>query len=351
MRKLRSLCSTLALLLAASPLPASAQTEAAPITLRLHQMLSADSAFNRLGLQKWAEKIERESQGRLKIEIHASMSLGGSPAGLYDQARDGKVDLSWVVLGYTPARFPSTTTFELPFMVRKGETTSRALQAFCETYCRDDFREVKVIAWHTHGPALIHSSRPISRLEDLKGLKLRPGSAAIGQFLANAGAVTVAMPAPDVYEALRAGRIEATTIPWSSEVNTTKPASDFLRFHSAAGGDRGLYTQTFALVMNPAAYERLSPELRAVIDHNSGMAAAALFGNAMDESDKLGRKLGQSRKGKMITLTAGETARWRGQAGTVVDAWRQSMAAGGHDADAWLAAANAALDKASTGKR
>lgn len=340
MKTFRSLVAAMAALTSLAPATLYAQ----PTTLRLHHMLSAQSAFSRLGLEKWARKIERDSHGQIRVELHPSMELGGKPADLYDQARDGTVDLSWIVLGYTPDRFPSSSTFELPFMVRSARQTSRALERYCETRCTADFSEVKVIAWHSHGPALIHASKPIERLEDLAGLTLRPGSAAIGQFLGDAGANTVAMPAPNVYAALRDGKIEATTIPWSSEVNTDKPVGDFLHFHTAAGGSRGLYTQTFALVMNPAAYQALPAKLRAVIDRNSGLVAATLFGAAMDRSDRLGRKIAQARGDRIITLDATESARWRERATPVVAAWRARMTARGLAADAMLAQANALLD-------
>ena len=58
--------------------------------------------------------------------------------------------------------------------------------------------------------------------------------------------------------------------------------------HTGFTGDKGLYTQTFAVAMNKAAYDKLPADLKKVIDANSGMAAAAMFGRAMDEGDKAG---------------------------------------------------------------
>jgi TRAP-type C4-dicarboxylate transport system substrate-binding protein len=318
---------------------------AGPTVLRLHEMLAPDAAFSRLGLQAWAKGVEDDSHGQIKIEIHDSMNLGGKPAQLFDQARDGVVDLSWVVLGYSAGRFPATTTFELPFMVANGEATSRAFQTFCMAHCAAEFADVRVIAWHTHGPALIHANRAIARLEDVQGLRLRPGSAAIGQLLGKAGATPVSMPATEVYDALKSGQIEATTIPWSSEVNTAKPASDFLHFHTQAGGKRGFYTQTFALVMNKAAYAHLSPALRAVIDRHSGLRAATQFGRAMDQSDRLGREAAQSHGDTLITLTPEETARWQALGQPVIDEWLTTMKGKGLDGPALLQEARALIAK------
>ena len=72
-------------------------------------------------LEPWAQKVTAESGGRIAFEHYPSMQLGGKPPALYDQAKDGVVDLIWTVLGYTPGRFPGSEVFELPFMATTGE--------------------------------------------------------------------------------------------------------------------------------------------------------------------------------------------------------------------------------------
>src|ERR1700754_2548881 len=101
----------------AVPSPAPAQQ----ITLRLHQFLPAAAAIPKDFLAPWARKVETDSRGRIKIELYPSLQLGGTPAQLYDQVRDGVVDLTWVPPGYTPGRFPKAETFELPFLSSDGE--------------------------------------------------------------------------------------------------------------------------------------------------------------------------------------------------------------------------------------
>src|SRR5688572_32086216 len=61
------------------------------------------------------------------LSLHDALPI--SPPDLYDQARQGVVDLIWTVLGYTPGRFPKSEVFELPFMVTKGEPTSVAFRS------------------------------------------------------------------------------------------------------------------------------------------------------------------------------------------------------------------------------
>ena len=97
------------------------------VTLRLHQFLPATANVPANILRPWAADLEAASGGRIKIEFYDAMALGGKPADLYDQAKDGVVDIIQVLPGYTPGRFPRSEVFELPFMMKDPVAASRAL--------------------------------------------------------------------------------------------------------------------------------------------------------------------------------------------------------------------------------
>lgn len=288
-------------------------------TLRLHQFLPAQSTVPAHGIKPWAQRIEAQSNGRIKIELYPSMQLGGSPPQLFDQAKDGVVDFIWTVLGYTPGRFPKSEVFESPFLVTTAEATSRAFQRYVEKYAMDEFKDVHLIAVHTHGPGLFHTKTPVRRLEDLKGMKIRGGSRLINTMLSRLGATPVGMPVPAVPEALSRGVIDGTTIPW--EVTTALKTSELVHNHTGFAGQNGLYTQTFALVMNKTSYDKLPADLKKVIDDNSGIEVSAAFGRAMDQGDKVAEELARDLGNNIITLDAAETARWKAAAQPVIDDW------------------------------
>src|SRR5215211_6782873 len=106
--------------------PALAQAQ---VTLKLHHFLPPVSNGHSKMLSPWAKAVEQDSGGKIKIDIFPSMQLGGTPPQLYDQARDGVVDIVWTLPGNTPGRFPVSETFELPFVPhRKALVNSRAFQ-------------------------------------------------------------------------------------------------------------------------------------------------------------------------------------------------------------------------------
>ena len=299
--------------------PALAQT----VTLRLHQFLPQQATIPAKALIPWAQKVEAESGGKIKVQLFHAMQLGGAPPQLFDQARDGVVDLTWTVLGYTPGRFNKTEVFELPFMSGSAEQSSRALQEYVEKFAADEFKDVKLIAVHTHGPGLFHTKTPVVGLESLRGMKVRGGSRIISNMLTKLGATPVGMPVPAVTDALSKGTIDGTTIPW--EVTPSLKVTELVKNHTTFAGAQGLYTQTFAFSMNKASYDKLPPDLKAVIDKNSGIETAAMFGRAMDDGDKAGRAIAEKAGNNIVALDVAETQRWRRTAATVETDWINEM--------------------------
>jgi TRAP-type transport system periplasmic protein len=328
---------------AAAFLAAASLATAADVTLRFHQMLPPQATIPSKAILPWAQKVEKESGGRIKIQHFPTMQLGGKPPELYDQAKDGVVDIIWTVLGYTPGRFPKTEAFELPFTCGGAEICSKAFQEYVQENAMDEFKDVKLIAVHTHGPGLFHSKDPINKLEDLKGMKVRGGSRVINIMLEQLGAVPVGMPVPAVGEALSKGVISATTIPW--EVVPAVKVQQIVKNHTGFTGARGLYTQTFAVAMNKGAYDKLPADLKKVIDANSGMMAAAMFGAAMDMGDKAGLDLAQKGGNKVVTLDAAETQRWQRAASGVRAVWFREVAGKGMDGPKLAARAEALIEK------
>jgi len=160
---------------------------------------------------------------------------------------------------------------------------------------------------------------PLTSLEDLEGRKIRGGSRIINQMLADLGAEPIGMPLPSVPEALSTGVISGTTIPW--EVTTAFAISELVSNHTGFSGANGLYTQTFALVMNKDSYNALPADLRQIIDDNSGADVAAQFGAAMDAGDFIGLEVAQKLGNSIITLDEAETARWKQAAQPTIDKW------------------------------
>lgn len=317
------------------------------VTLRLHHFLPPQANVPRLAIEPWAKKVEAESGGRIKVQIFPAMQMGGTPGQLFDQARDGVADITWTVLGYTPNRFIKTEVFEIPFIApsgaRAGEITSKAAWEFVDKFAADEFKDVKLLAIHTHGPGLFHTKKPVNGLEDLRGMKIRGGTRIVNNMLVKLGATPVGMPVPAVTEALSKGVLDGTTIPW--EVGPAVKVTEMVKNHTTFAGDKGLYNMAFAFSMNKATYDKLPADLKKVIDNNAGLETAAAFGRAMDEGDKLGRAVAEKAKNNIVALDAAETQRWLRTASAVESDWVKDMKAKNIDGAKLAAEARALIAK------
>jgi TRAP-type C4-dicarboxylate transport system substrate-binding protein len=306
-------------------------TNAADVTLKLHQMLPPQATIPAKVLQPWADKIKADSGGRVEVELYPAMQLGGKPADLVDQVKDGVVELTWTLFGYTPGRFPKSEAFELPFMVTTAEATSVAFQDYADKHLKDELADYHVLAVHTHGPGLIHTiaAKPVQKLEDMQGLKLRGTSKVVNQMLEAMGASAVGMPVTAVPESLSKSVIDGSVVPW--EVTPAIKIAELAPNHTAFSGGTGLYTGTFVFAMNKDSYDALPDDLKKIIDANSGRELARLFGKAMDEGDVRGKDLADKAGNSTFVLDEAETARWKAAGEAVTKAWIADMDGKGLD--------------------
>ena len=274
------------------------------VTLNMHQFLPAQANVPKLVLSVWADRIEAESEGRIKIERFNSMALGGTPPELLDQAIDGVADIVWTVVGYTPGRFPETEVFELPFMVEDARAASCAYWKMYDKNMREDFKDVHILGTWVHGPGIFHTADPVEVPSDLEGMKIRGGSRLVNQLLELTGATPVGMPVPAIAEGLSKGVIDGTTIPW--EVTPAIKVPELVENHTEFEGP-GLYTLGFVLAMNNNSYNNLPDDLKAVMDANSGLEFSVFAGGVQADADGPARVVAADLGNNIITIDA-ETA-------------------------------------------
>jgi TRAP-type C4-dicarboxylate transport system substrate-binding protein len=332
------------LLAATFAAPAAAQ-EAAPtgepeVTLRFQHFVNPASANPTYFMQPWADAVEAQSGGRIRVELYPFMQLGGSPQAMYDLIADGAVDGGWVIPGYQPGRFPEAEALELPFVTPKSaEAASIAAWEYTRAHLMDDFADIHVIAAHMHGPGLFHlGGPPPEGVEDLEGLRLRAPSRPVTELLAALGAEPIGMPVTQFPEALARGVLDGGVITW--EQAPSLKLDELAESHTDVAGDRALYNLYFLWAMNRDVYEGLDPELRAVIDANSGPMAAAWAGRAHDTGDALGREAMVASGNAVEEMSTEATAEIRARGEAVTEAWIAEMEGRGLDGaalvqDAW----------------
>ena len=315
------------------------------VTLKFHTFMSPQSNVWLAMHKPWMEKVEKESGGRIKFEAYPAMQLGGTPVQLYDQVKDGVVDVVWTLPGNTAGRFPRIEVFELPFMMSNAEATSKAYWEYMQTMAPDEFKDTQVIALQVHGPGVIHTvDKQVRSINDMRGLKLRAPTRQVTKLMGVLGATPVGMPLPQIPDALSKGTINGCVIPW--EVVPSVKVNELTKFHAEfdpAGGS--LYTTTFVMAMNKAKYNSLAPDLKKVIDNNSGMATSAWLGKTQQGNDGIGRKSASDRGNTIYTLNAAEAQEFRRKSRSIEVEWVEDMNKKGFDGKKLLDTARSLIEK------
>jgi TRAP-type C4-dicarboxylate transport system substrate-binding protein len=315
------------------------------VTLKFHTFMAPQSNVWLNMHKAWMNKVEKDSGGRIKFEAYPAMQLGGTPVQLYDQARDGVVDIVWTLPGNTAGRFPRVEVFELPFMMTNAEATSKAYWEYVQTMAPDEFKETQLIALHVHGPGAIHTvDKPVRSVADLKGLKMRAPTRQVTKLMGALGAIPVGMPLPGIPDALSKGTINGAVIPW--EVVPAVKVNELTKFHAEfdpAGGC--LYTTTFVMAMNKAKYNSLPPDLKKIIDDNSGIETSGWLGKVQQEGDVPGRKTASDRNNTIFTVGPVEAQEFRRKSRALEIEWLEDMNKRGYDGRKLLDTARSLIEK------
>ena len=165
----------------------------------------------------WCTQLEQKTAGKARCNI-LPRGVAAAPA-TFDAVRNGLADLSYTVHGYTPGRFVTTQMAEFPFL---GDTAEPVSVAFQRVYARtpamaEEHKGVKVLAVFTHGPGIVfNTKRPITKVDDLAGLKWRVGGGIVNEISKALGMNVTLKPAPESYELLSTGVMDGTLFPAES---------------------------------------------------------------------------------------------------------------------------------------
>lgn len=311
-------------------------------TLTLAHFMSGRSSMHLQLLEPWAEQIAEASGGRLRVEIYPSMSLGGRPADLYRQVRDGAADMIVTVTGYTPGVFPRAEVFELPTVhAGSAEATTRGIQDVYDLIS-EDFEDVHPILIYVHGGNALHLVGPcVDDAAGLAGLKLRTPSRTGGWLIEALEAEPVGMPLPDLPPQLARGAVDGAFLPM--EILPPYRLHEMTRCSMSTEGDARFGTLVFLFAMNKEVYEALPEDLKAVIDAHSGTYIAAEFGRIVDAAEQAGVDAQTASGGEVRILNAEASAAFVQAGEAVAQRWIAQSAELGFDGAALVSAARDAI--------
>ncbi|RLB84189.1 MAG: C4-dicarboxylate ABC transporter substrate-binding protein [Deltaproteobacteria bacterium] len=280
-----------------------AEKETAPIKLTF-SIFFPPTHGQTIAAMDWAKEIERLTDNKVQITVFPGGTLTKAPQ-CYSGVVNGISDLGFSLFAYTRGRFPVMAAVDLPMGYPDGKVASKVAQEFAKTFKPEELNDVKVLYLHAHGPGLLHTKKPVRKLEDLKGMKIRATglSAKVVQAL---GGVPVAMPQGSTYESLKKGVVEGTFGPM--EVLKGWKQAEVIKYTTECYSVG--YTTTFFVVMNLDKWKALPADIQKVFETVSEKYVG-VHGKVWDNTDEEGRKYTLSLGNEIIPLSDEESARWR----------------------------------------
>ena len=144
------------------------------------------------------EEMKKRSGGRITYTMYAGGALGKGPDH-FDIVKTGLSDMGYATLSWTPGRFPLTDVLSSPITCPAKWKGVEAGMAMYDRILKDEFGDVKVLHINNCVMAHIWTTRKVSSLEDLKGMKIRSPGGLQTRAIEALGATPVFMPLGDVY--------------------------------------------------------------------------------------------------------------------------------------------------------
>ncbi|MGH8796243.1 MAG: TRAP transporter substrate-binding protein [Caldimonas sp.] len=330
-----------ALLFSVGATSASAQT-----VLTMSSWVPPTHSLTRDVLMVWAKNVEKATHGRVKFEMLPKAPA--SPPGTFDAVRDDLVDVSFVTASYTPARFALPYLAELPGAGATAEINSVAYSRIHWKYLQaaDEYKGVKLLGVFTHGPGqMFTSSKKITSVADLAGLKIRTGGGISEAAAKLLGASPLVKPAPESYELLSSGVVDGLFFP-SESIQSFK-LEKVVKYATFFPG--GFYCSAFGFFMNQDKWDKLPKQDQDAIMSVSGEALARLAGRSWDAADRGGI---EAMKAAGVTITEASpafVADVRKRTEPLVQDWIKSANAKGVDGAKVFAAFHEELKKVAAG--
>lgn len=315
--------------------PTATQTPTAtakPISLNFsyHAPPAATASLTKAIIAPWATDIEKATNGRVKIVQYPGGSLL-TAANAYDGLVTGICDIAQFASEEYPGRFPLSGIHSLPFIYPNTEIAGVVSHELENKYAvNTELKQVKLLISAPLHPAHYYGNKPVEKLEDFKGLKIRSVGKVGAALIKALGGTPVEVSTGDLFSALDRGLIDGTFFTWAGGL--AFGIKDATKFRT----EIGLYQDVHFLIMNQQSFAKLPPDVQKIINDNSTLQASRKYAAAHQalEAGSRGALAGADKaagKAPIYVVPADEKARWAAAVKPVLDQWAADNGATGKE--------------------
>lgn len=225
------------------------------------------------GANYFIQKVAERSGGKIEVTLFDRGRLGADSSVL-KALRDGTVDLHIGGSANAATYVPELSFFNLGYLYRDEAQFERSLQVTSPVF--KEFAKIiegkglgfKVLSLTGGGVRNVSNRlRPITKVEDLKGMKFRvPGGTIPGRFWKALGTLPVSLPWTEIYSALQTDVVDGfeSTVPGYDSSKLYEVA----KFHSMTEHEFMLSV----FLMSERSFKKLSPEMRKMVEQTGAEA-------------------------------------------------------------------------------
>lgn len=238
-----------------------------------------DATFHTVNIHDFAKDVAAATDGALEIKVHSAGSLFKHPE-ISKAVRSGQVPAGEFFLSLLANDNPAFGADSLPFLATNYDEARRLWEAQKDVISglldAQGMMVLYAVPWPPQG---LYTTKEITSVEDLAGLKFRTYNATLEQFANLAGAAPTQVEVPDIPQAFSTGRVEAMITSPSTGVNSK--AWDFLSHYT----DIQAWIPKNIVVVNKRAFRRLDEATQTAVLEAAAAAETRGWDMSMAETE------------------------------------------------------------------
>ena len=206
----RSFCWIITFLFVMGAVPLLVHAEQKVIKLK-YSDIYAPAHKNGMLAQQWCKEVEKRTDGRVKITHFPGRTLTPPPQ-TYDSVVKGIADIGHTLAAYSAGRFLLTEVLAQPIGFTSGYQATYTCNEYYKKFKPKEFDDTKIMYIHGHGPGMFQTVKPVSSIDNIKGLRIKANTENAPIVTALGGA-PVALPITETYDACQKGLVDGLLLP------------------------------------------------------------------------------------------------------------------------------------------
>ena len=287
--------------------------------LKIATFMSPKHHLNSVVFTDLAKAVSQATGGGTTMKLFSGGQLGKGPVQQYKRVVDNVAEVTFGIQGYTSKIFPKTMVLGQPGVGTSAIEVTEKLWKIYDQHLADEYKRVKVLGLWANTPPVLISKNPITKIEDMKGIKVRAMSATLIPLVKEWGGAGLFKPISAVYDSLDKGVLDSVHVainglynPWrSSEI--AKHVTDGMQAPSSL----------FFLAMNQKVWDGIAPADKAKIDGLVGQQFSFNTAKSWAKADVVATARAKKGDGgvKYHVLSRAEAAKFNAATGRAVETY------------------------------